>query len=127
MKYVCSLCYLRKIRVKFKNCCGKAINERMKNAKISALQVIYYIFGNVCLYVCMFVRMFAIGARTVGATELKFGMELGLYPEKVLAKVRAGRTPPPGRGRSKSASGGPCSPNHAFLGKLYKTKVEEHP
>ena len=75
----------------------------------------------------MFVRMFAIGARTVGATELKFGMELGLYPEKVLAKVRAGRTPPPGRGRSKSASGGPCSPNHAFLGKLYKTKVEEHP
>ena len=79
------------------------------------------------MYVCMFVRMFAIGARTVRATELKFGMELGLYPEKVLAKVRAGRTPPPGRGRSKSASGGPCSPNHAFLGKLYKTKVEEHP
>ena len=86
-----------------------------------------YLFGNVCLYVCMFVRMFAIGARTVGATELKFGMELGLYPEKVLAKVRAGRTPPPGRGRPKSASGGPCSPNRAFLGKLYKTKVEEHP
>ena len=42
MKYVCTLCYLCKIRVKFKNCCGKAINERMKNAKISALQVILY-------------------------------------------------------------------------------------
>ena len=74
----------------------------------------------------MFVRMFAIGARTVGATELKFGMELGLYPEKVLAKVRAGRTPPPGRGRPKSASGGPCSLISVFLGKLYNRKVLEH-
>ena len=35
--------------------------------------------------------------------------------------------PTPGRGRSMSASGGPCSPDGAFLRKLYKTKVEEHP
>ena len=69
--------------------------------------------------------MFAIGTHTVGARELKFGTEKGFYPDMVLANVWAGRTSPPGRGRPKSASGGPCSPNRAFLGKLYKTKVEE--
>ena len=31
----------------------------------------------------MCVCMFAIGARTVGATELKFGTELGFHPESV--------------------------------------------
>ena len=71
--------------------------------------------------------MFAIGARTVGATELKFGTEKGLYPEMVLSNILADRTSLPGRGRPKSTSGGPCSPNQAFLGKLSQTKVEEHP
>ena len=75
----------------------------------------------------MFVCMFAIGARTVGAAGLKFGMELGFSPGEVIANVWAGWTSPPDRGRPKSASGGPRSPNRAFLGKLYKTKVEEHP
>ena len=36
-------------------------------------------------------------------------------------------TPNPLGGRLKSASGGPCIRIHAFLGKLYKTKVEERP
>ena len=37
----------------------------------------FYKFGNVCMYVCMF----AIGARTFGARGLKFGPELGFHPE----------------------------------------------
>ena len=75
----------------------------------------------------MFVRMFAIGARTIGAMGLKFGTELGFKPWEVIANVWAGRTSPPGRGRPKSASGGPCSPNRPLLGKLILKKVEEHP
>ena len=69
----------------------------------------------------MFEWMFAIGARTFEA------MEMGFHPWKVLVNVRTGRTSPPGRGRPKSASGGTYSQNRAFLGKLYKTKVHEHP
>ena len=75
----------------------------------------------------MYVCMFSIGTRTVGATGLKFGMELGFNPRKVLANVWAGWTPLPGRGMPRSASGGPPSPNRAFPGKLYKIKVEGHP
>ena len=33
----------------------------------------------------------------------------------------------PGWERPKSASGGPCSPNGAIMGKLHKTKIEECP
>ena len=36
------------------------------------------------MYVCLFICMFAIGARTVGARGLKFGTELGFHPESVL-------------------------------------------
>ena len=46
----------------------------------------------------MHVCMFAIGARTVGARELKFSTELGSHPESVFGKVWIGQTPPPGRG-----------------------------
>ena len=53
-------------------------------------------------------------------------MEDRIHHGKVNAYVWTRCPPPPGRGRPKSASGGPCSPNGAFLGKLYKTKVEEH-
>ena len=35
------------------------------------------------MFVCLYVCMFAIGARTVGATELKFGTEMGTHPESV--------------------------------------------
>ena len=73
---------------------------------------------HVCTYVC---------ARTIGAMGLKFGTELGFKPWEVIANVWASRTSPPGRGRPKSASGGPCSPNRPLLGKLILKKVEEHP
>ena len=96
--------------------------KNLKNGQRGVTLQVYYIFGNVCKRVCMF----AIGACTIRATELKFGTELGFHPGKVLAYVWIGRTPSPGRGRPKSASGGPCSPNGAFLGRLHKTKVAEH-
>ena len=35
--------------------------------------------------------------------------------------------PPPGRGPLKTGSQGPRSPNGEFLGKVYKTKVEQRP
>ena len=35
------------------------------------------------MYVCLFICMFAIGARTVGARGLKFGTEMGSHPESV--------------------------------------------
>ena len=78
-----------------------------------------------CVGMC--VCMFAIGTRAVGARGLKFGTELGFHPKSVFAQVRTGRTSPPGRGSLKSGSGGPCSRHRGFLGKLHKTKVEEHP
>ena len=43
----------------------------------TTLWVRYFIFGNVCLFVCVCVCMFTIGARTVRASGLKFGTELG--------------------------------------------------
>ena len=90
------------------------------------LQLVYYIFGNVCVCVCVYVGVFAIGTRTVGATELKLGTELGFHPEKVISTMRAGCTNPGGRAL-KTGSRGLHSPNGAFLGKLYETKVEEPP
>ena len=39
MKYVLTLWTLLKIKVKYQNVCRKAIYERMKNAKISAIQI----------------------------------------------------------------------------------------
>ena len=54
-------------------------------------------------------------------------MEDHIHPGKVNANVRARCLPPPGQGSQKRASGGLYSPNGAFLGKLYKIKVEEHP
>ena len=35
------------------------------------------------MYVCMYVCMFAIGARTVGPRELKFSTEVGFHPGSV--------------------------------------------
>ena len=42
-------------------------------------KTVYLLYIWQCGYVCMF----AIGAHTVGATELKFGTELGSLPESV--------------------------------------------
>ena len=75
----------------------------------------------------MYVCMFAIGARTAGPRELKFGTEVGFHHGSFIGKVWTGRAPPPGRGWPQSASGGPPSPNRAFPRKLYKSKVGEHP
>ena len=96
------------------------------NAGLQLLQI--YLRSNLFyIWQCVCVCMFAIGARIFEATELEFGMEKGFHPGKVLALVWANRTSPPGQGRPISASGGLCSPNSAFQGQLYKTKVEEHP
>ena len=75
----------------------------------------------VYVYVCVF------GARAIGATELKLGTELGLHPEKIIAIMQACRTHPGGQEALNTGSRGPHSPNGAFLGKLYKTKVDECP
>ena len=75
----------------------------------------------------MYVCMFAIGGSAVGPMGLKFCKELALHPGSVLGWVWAGRPPPPGRGWPRSASRGPPSPNRAFPGKLYKTKVADSP
>ena len=79
------------------------------------------------LAMCVCMCVFAIGARIVSATELKFCTERGLHPEKTIAIVRAARTHPRGAGGSKMGSRGLHSPNGAFMGRFYKTKVKEHP
>ena len=53
--------------------------------------------------VFMYVYAFAIGAFTLRATGLKFGTELGLHSEKVIAIMQAG-THPGGDGGPKSGS-----------------------
>ena len=60
-------------------------------------------------------------------TGTKFNMAFGFYPKSILDIFLARHLDPLGRGRPKSASGGPYSPNRAFLRKLYKTKVAERP
>ena len=50
----------------------------------------------------------------------------GAPPDKVIAIIGAGHTHPP-RGGPKKSVQGPYSLNSVFLGKLYKTKVEERP
>ena len=77
--------------------------------------------------VCVFVCMFAIGGHTVGPIGPKFCTEVRSHPGSVIGYVRTRRPHPPGRGWPRSASGGPPSPNRAFLRKLYKTKVGECP
>ena len=47
---------------------------------------IYFTFGIVCMYVCVF--------PTIMGKELKFGMELGFHPEKVIANIRPGHPHP---------------------------------
>ena len=68
--------------------------------------------------------LFSIGGHIVGPTVLKFGMEDHVYPWEVIWYILFC---PLGRGRPKSGSGGPCSPNSAFLWKFHKTKFEGHP
>ena len=75
----------------------------------------------------MCVYVFAI-FRTFRATELKLGTELEFHLEKDIAIMRAGPTHPGGGAWGpKSGSQVPHSQNGAFLGQLYKTKVEECP
>ena len=54
------------------------------------------------MYVCMYVCVFAIGAKTVGPIGLKFGTEVRFHPGSVLGYVRVGYPHPPGRGRPRS-------------------------
>ena len=75
----------------------------------------------------MCVWVLSIDGHTVGPTELKFGMEDHMYPWEVLRYISFRYPNPLGRGRPKSGSGGPCSPNRAFLGKFHKTKNDGHP
>ena len=42
--------------------------------------------------------VFAIGARTVGATGLKFGTDLGFHPEMVIVNIQASPPTPLGVG-----------------------------
>ena len=57
----------------------------------------------------------SIGGHTVGPTELKFGMEDHIYLWEVLRYISFRYPYPQGRGRPKCGSGGPCSPNGAFV------------
>ena len=63
----------------------------------------------------MSVCLFSIGGHTVRPTVLKFGMEDHIYPGEVIGYILLRYPNPLGRGRPKSGSGGPCSPNGAFL------------
>ena len=47
--------------------------------------------------------------------ELKFGMEDHIYPWEVIGYISFLYPYPQGWGRPKSGSGGPCSPNGAYL------------
>ena len=47
------------------------------------MYTIYLLYIWQCMCVCVCVCMFAIGARTFEATELKFGTELGCHLGKV--------------------------------------------
>ena len=42
----------------------------------------------------MYVYVFPIDALTIMGKELKFGMELGFHPEKVIANIRPGHPHP---------------------------------
>ena len=59
--------------------------------------------------------VFFIGSHTVGPRVLKFGMEDHIYPWEVIGYISFRYPHHLGRGRPKSGSGGPCSPNGAFL------------
>ena len=63
----------------------------------------------------MCVCLFSIGGHTVGPTVLKFGTEDHIYPGEVIGYISFQYPYPLGQGRPKSGSGGPCSPNSAFL------------
>ena len=65
--------------------------------------------------VCVCVCLFSIGSHTVGPTGFKIGMEDPIYPGEVIGYILLRYPYPLGRGRPKSGSGGPCSPNGAFL------------
>ena len=58
---------------------------------------------------------------------LKFGREVCHHPGSIFGKVEAGRPLLPDREWPWSASGGPCSLNRVFLGKIYKTKIAKQP
>ena len=60
--------------------------------------------------------MFAIGTRTIRATELKLGTELGFHPEKVISTMRAGCTNPGGLG-PKNWFPGSAQPERCVFGK----------
>ena len=64
---------------------------------------------------CVCVCVLSIDGHTVGPTELKFGMEDHIYPWEVLSYISFRYPNPQGQGRPKSGSGGPCSPNGAFM------------
>ena len=81
---------------------------------------IYYIFGNVCMYV-----RYRRPRRRSDRAEILHG---GGLPPRERHRLCLGRpAPTSGRGWPRSASGGPPSPHRAFLRKLYKTKVGERP
>ena len=71
--------------------------------------------------------VFFIGGHTVGPTELKFGMEDHIYPWEVIGYISFGYPNPGDQGALKTWLQGLYSPNHAFLGKFHKSKVEGHP
>ena len=71
--------------------------------------------------------MFAIGARTVGATELKFGTEKGLYPEMVLANILADRTSLPGRGGPRALLEVRAARTRHFWENFLKQKLKSTP
>ena len=70
--------------------------------------------------------LFSIGGLTVEPTVFKFGMEDHVYPREIKGYISFWYPYPQRWGRPKSCSGGPCSPNSAFLRNFYK-KVDGHP
>ena len=63
----------------------------------------------------MCVCLFSIGGHTVGPRVLKLGMEDLIYPGEVVRYILLQYPYPLGQGRPNRGSGGPSSPNGAFL------------
>ena len=63
-----------------------------------------------------------------GPIGLTVDRELCYHPGSIYDMVESSRSPPPGWGRPRSASGGPCSHTCAFLGiKFIKPKLQNTP
>ena len=76
---------------------------------------------------CGCVCLFSIEIQMAGWIGTKFGTEVVLEGGRFLGEFRPGTPLPPGYRVHKGGTGCLWSLNHAFLQKLYETKIAGHP